>query len=118
LLNLPVIQFPVLAFDTSDAAVARCAWFQDQFGVGDVIEVKDAATNLVHEAQRLCQGRRPTSVAWVHGPGSYTGLRIGWCIVRTINFAWGCPVWSMKKSLVFKEEEILNYNLIGGPYYN
>ena len=116
-----VIKFPALMLDTSEAAVARCAWLS-QFGVGEVVGVTDAATNLVHEARKLCAERQPAALVWVCGPGSYTGLRIGWCVVRTINFVWRCPVWSIKKTAATPEilelsvSDLLDYNPIGPMY--
>lgn len=114
-----MIEFPVLGIDTAKAACSKCVWFSDASSKPVVRNVHDSAANLVVEIDKLCAGRRPVSLVWVCGPGSYTGLRIGWCVVRTISFVWGCPIWSVESVEVEIDirERINLWNPIDGPLY-
>lgn len=116
-----MIEFPVLGIDTSRAACSKCVWLEDANSAPTLRDVHDTEANLVPTIKELC-AQRPASLVWISGPGSYTGLRIGWCVVRTVSFAWGCPIWSVSSIDCLNDagdlqHRLSGWNCVDGPAY-
>ena len=80
----------ILYLDTSNLKTSTCSLNDNGHVV--TIHVADSVKNLVLELKQLCQNKPVDRVIWHSGPGSYTGLRVGWCIARTLALIWKCPI--------------------------
>jgi tRNA threonylcarbamoyladenosine biosynthesis protein TsaB len=53
---------------------------------------REAFNSLVPEIQTILNGRKPTGIVCVTGPGSFTGIRIGVSCSRMLAQLWKIPV--------------------------
>ncbi|MEJ2368131.1 MAG: tRNA (adenosine(37)-N6)-threonylcarbamoyltransferase complex dimerization subunit type 1 TsaB [Acidobacteriota bacterium] len=62
-------------------------------------EVKTHATRLIPNVETLLNAGPerlvPAAIGVVHGPGSFTGLRVGLAAAQGLGLAWGVPVYGV-----------------------
>lgn len=109
MVNITVlIEFPLLALDTTKAQHGLCAWVDGLDVDFEILEVADSAVDMVVVLRDLCGNKRPKSILFVNdlanNPVSYTGLRIGWCVARGIAEVWGAKIWTGQEPLNSKEK--------------
>ena len=79
-----------------DCATPACsvALFQDEELLAGTFEVlgRGHAERLVPMIAELPERGRAGSIAVARGPGSFTGVRIGLAVARSLAFAWGAEL--------------------------
>lgn len=48
---------------------------------------------------------KPEAIAYGHGPGSFTGTRVGATVAKTLGYGWNIPVVSFCSLLAFTPQE-------------
>ena len=114
---LNTIIYPALYINTIDFNRGTCAYID-----ADNISSRhttDIAAYMAHEISILLAEKRPNTIIFAIGNGgSFTGARLGWCIVRTLAIVYKCDIWSVNKEIeltdVCNMVELFNFN---GPQY-
>ncbi|WP_226660996.1 tRNA (adenosine(37)-N6)-threonylcarbamoyltransferase complex dimerization subunit type 1 TsaB [Alteriqipengyuania lutimaris] len=79
-----------------DCATPACsvALFEDEELISGTFEVlgRGHAERLVPMIADLPERGRASSIAVARGPGSFTGVRIGLAVARSLAFAWGATL--------------------------
>ena len=89
---------PVLAFETSESLCGVCIYFSDDKYFLTSINLKHSHSEKIFEAIEWLfniSGTKPTdldSIAVSEGPGSFTGLRIGFSAAKGIAYGANIPL--------------------------
>jgi tRNA threonylcarbamoyladenosine biosynthesis protein TsaB len=89
---------PVLAFETSENLCGVCIYFSDEKYFSSIINLKHSHSEKIFEAAEWLfrtSGIKPEnldSIAISEGPGSFTGLRIGFSAAKGIAYGANIPV--------------------------
>jgi tRNA threonylcarbamoyladenosine biosynthesis protein TsaB len=93
-----VEQKPVLAFETSENLCGVCIYFSDEKYFTSIINLKHSHSEKIFEAAEWLfrnSGIKPAeldSIAISEGPGSFTGLRIGFSAAKGIAYGANIPI--------------------------
>jgi len=89
---------PVLAFETSENLCGVCIYFSDEKYFSSIINLKHSHSEKIFEAAEWLfrtSGIKPEdldSIAISEGPGSFTGLRIGFSAAKGIAYGANIPI--------------------------
>ena len=93
-----VEQKPILAFETSENLCGVCIYFSDEKYFTSTINLKHSHSEKIFEAAEWLfrtSGIKPEyldSIAISEGPGSFTGLRIGFSAAKGIAYGANIPI--------------------------
>ncbi|MCW8809807.1 MAG: tRNA (adenosine(37)-N6)-threonylcarbamoyltransferase complex dimerization subunit type 1 TsaB [Ignavibacteriaceae bacterium] len=89
---------PVLAFETSENLCGVCIYFSDEKYFSSIINLKHSHSEKIFEAAEWLfrtSGIKPEdldTIAISEGPGSFTGLRIGFSAAKGIAYGANIPI--------------------------
>lgn len=89
----------VLAFDTAGPVIGVGLWTGDRALVRTERVRRGAEARLVPWAQELCAEAglaldQVTGIGVAHGPGAFTGVRVGIATAVGLSMGLGCPLWT------------------------
>ena len=93
-----VEQKPILAFETSESVCGVCIYFSDEKYFSSITNLKHSHSEKIFKAAEWLfqiseiQPSDLDSVAVSEGPGSFTGLRIGFSAAKGIAFGANIPI--------------------------
>ena len=109
---------PILAFETSENICGVCIYFSDEKYFSSSINLKHTHSELIFEISdslfKIAE-IKPTdldSIAVSEGPGSFTGLRIGFSATKGIAYGANLPIIPVPtyEALAFQLSSILKEN--------
>lgn len=109
---------PILAFETSENICGVCIYFSEDKYFSSSVNLKHSHSELIFEITEglfNLSGIKPTdldSIAVSEGPGSFTGLRIGFSAAKGIAYGANLPIIPIPtyEALAFQLSFILNEN--------
>ena len=109
---------PVLAFETSENVCGVCIYFSDEKYFSSQINLKHSHSEMIFEiAEGLfnlaaIKASDLDSIAVSEGPGSFTGLRIGFSAAKGIAYGANLPIITVPtyEALAFQLAPLINEN--------
>jgi tRNA threonylcarbamoyladenosine biosynthesis protein TsaB len=109
---------PILAFETSENICGVCIYFSDEKYFSSQINLKHSHSEMIFEISESLfkladiQPNDLDSVAISEGPGSFTGLRIGFSAAKGIAYGAKLPIIKVPtyEALAFQLLSIMNEN--------
>lgn len=109
---------PILAFETSEAVCGVCLYFNDEKYFSSAINLKHSHSELIFEitdnlfSLAGIKVEDLDSIAVSEGPGSFTGLRIGFSATKGIAYGAQLPIIPVPtyEAFAFELCKILNEN--------
>jgi tRNA threonylcarbamoyladenosine biosynthesis protein TsaB len=109
---------PILAFETSENICGVCIYFSDEKYFSSQINLKHSHSEMIFEISDglfKLANIKPTdldSIAISEGPGSFTGLRIGFSAAKGIAYGANLPIIKVPtyEALAFQLLPIMNQN--------
>jgi tRNA threonylcarbamoyladenosine biosynthesis protein TsaB len=92
---------PILAFETSENICGVCIYFSDEIYFSSSVNLKHSHSEMIFEITDSLfklAGIKPTdldSIAVSEGPGSFTGLRIGFSAAKGLAYGAKLPIISV-----------------------
>ena len=107
---------PILAFETSENICGVCIYFSDTKYFSTAVNLKHSHSEIIFDiAENLFKlaGIKPNdldSIAVSEGPGSFTGLRIGFSAAKGIAYGANLPIIPIPtyEALAYQLSSILN----------
>jgi len=109
---------PILAFETSENICGVCIYFSDEKYFSSQINLKHSHSEMIFEISESLfkladiQPNDLDSIAISEGPGSFTGLRIGFSAAKGIAYGANLPIIKVPtyEALAFQLLSIMNEN--------
>ncbi|MDH3269284.1 MAG: tRNA (adenosine(37)-N6)-threonylcarbamoyltransferase complex dimerization subunit type 1 TsaB [Ignavibacteria bacterium] len=109
---------PILAFETSENICGVCIYFSNEKYFSSAINLKHSHSELIFEITEYLfklAAIKPIdldSIAVSEGPGSFTGLRIGFSAAKGIAYGAKLPILAVPtyEALAFQLSSVLNEN--------
>ena len=109
---------PILAFETSENICGVCIYFSDDKNFSSAVNLKHSHSEMIFEITDYLfkiAGIKPTdldAIAVSEGPGSFTGLRIGFSAAKGIAYGAKLPIISVPtyEALAFQLTTVLKEN--------